>query len=242
MLFQTKKNVPDVYIDESRDFQLLGNIFDIVFNANINNMSKLDYLRFVSLLDASLLQPMATYLGFFTTLYYPEDLMRSILLNFREIVKYKGTEKGFKIAIESLQNAYRGISELSVKRGDDGYTILISSDGVIIDQRYIDDLLRYVCPVGCFIRSEVFNKKSTHARSSVPIYNDLKITKQVGGNLIRSDSQTLYNLTFNGDTVSGITEVSEDTFNTLKDLNSRVNYTPIISAYKSGMSTIETIK
>jgi hypothetical protein len=88
----------------------------------------------------------------------------------------------------------------------------------------------------------VFNKKSTHAGSSVPIYSDLKITKQVGGNLIRSDSQTLYNLTFNGDTVSGITEVSEDTFDTLKDLNSRVNYTPIISAYKSGMSTIETIK
>lgn len=99
MLFQTKNKVPEVYIKESRDFQLLASILDVAFNYLISNQNKLNYLDDIELVDSKLLDLISIYLGFFTNQYYPENLLRSILINFPEMIRNKGSNKGLTVAV-----------------------------------------------------------------------------------------------------------------------------------------------
>ena len=162
MFFQTKNNIPEVYINESRDFQLISSALDSIYNYLLSNKSKMDYLDDLELVDAKLLDLIKDYLGFFTDQYYPENLLRSILINFPYMIKNKGSYNGVKIAIEALQNAFTSISYINIIRtgeskdntsltGFDNSTFEISTDGVIINQNYIDEVLAYVLPIGALV-------------------------------------------------------------------------------------------
>ena len=152
MLFQTKNKVPEVYIKESRDFQLLASILDVAFNYLISNQNKLNYLDDIELVDSKLLDLISIYLGFFTNQYYPENLLRSILINFPEMIRNKGSNKGLTVAVQALQNSYTDITQVSIAlSGDKEY--ILSTDGVLIDQKYIEEVLKYVTPIGAIIDS-----------------------------------------------------------------------------------------
>ena len=162
MFYQTKNNIPEVYINESRDFQLISSALDSIYNYLLSNKSKMDYLDDLELVDAKLLDLIKDYLGFFTDQYYPENLLRSILINFPYMIKNKGSYNGVKIAIEALQNAFTSISYINIIRtgeskdntsltGFDNSTFEISTDGVIINQNYIDEVLAYVLPIGALV-------------------------------------------------------------------------------------------
>lgn len=152
MLFKTRNNVPEVYSTSSRDFQLLSAAFDCVYNTLITNQSKLNYLDNIETVDANMLELLKDYLGFFTNQYYPENLLRSILINFPEAIRYKGSLKGVEVAIEALQNAYTDISYVTIRKQEqDSSRISIETDGVLLNQNYIDELLKYVLPIGIII-------------------------------------------------------------------------------------------
>jgi hypothetical protein len=53
-----------------------------MYNTLLSNQFKLNYIDDIELVDAKLLDLISKYLGFFTSEYYPEDLLRSILINF----------------------------------------------------------------------------------------------------------------------------------------------------------------
>lgn len=102
MLFSTRNNVPDIYMTSSRDFQLFGAILDSIYNYLISNQVKINYMDDLEIVDAKLLPLISKYLGFFTDIYYPEDLLRSILMNFPSMVKNKGSRLGIEIAVKAL--------------------------------------------------------------------------------------------------------------------------------------------
>ena len=167
MFFKSQNNVPDVYTNESRDFQLIEKVCDVAFNTTLSNLSRVQFIRAVSTIDAALLTPLASYLGFFTELYYPERILRSVLTNFREMIQYKGTLKGISLGIKSLQDAFSGVSYIDIKESDDYKTIVVTTDGVVIDQSYVDDVLRYVLPVG--VRVIISYKQSpSHNQNTTP--------------------------------------------------------------------------
>lgn len=162
MVFKTRNNVPEVYTNRSRDFQLISNTLDCIYNYLLSNKSKMDYLDDIEVVDSKLLDLLKDYLGFFTDQYYPENLLRSILINFPAMIKNKGNYNGVKIAVEALQNAFTNISFIDIIRkeenkdgasltGYDNSIFEISTDGVVISQNYIDDVLSYVLPIGALI-------------------------------------------------------------------------------------------
>lgn len=152
MLFSTRNNVPDIYMTSSRDFQLFGAILDSIYNYLISNQLKINYIDDLEIVDAKLLPLISKYLGFFTNMYYPEDLLRAILMNFSSMVKNKGSKLGIEIAVKALQNAFADITFVNVAADPDipgKYNI--STDGVIINQAYIDEVLSYVLPIGAIV-------------------------------------------------------------------------------------------
>ena len=80
--FRLRNNVPDVYVKQSRDFQLMCDLFDI-----INNGIKFDIDTIIDLSDTtlcreSMLPYLQSKLGLDLSKEIPNDILRIILNSF----------------------------------------------------------------------------------------------------------------------------------------------------------------
>ena len=66
--FRLEKNVPDIYVDESRDFQLLCRILDIYLKGCIDRASNMVYQLDLDKCNEQLLYAIANMQGFTTNL------------------------------------------------------------------------------------------------------------------------------------------------------------------------------
>ena len=152
MLFKLEENVPDVYVEMSRDFQLLCRVYDILVNSNIITQSKIRQQLNIDQIDDKLLKLLAGRLGFSSDNYIPTEVMRSILLQFPFMIKNKGTKVGIEQAIKSVikqtskvNSVY--VSDITIATGEIK-VIVESDDASAVDISYLSNVLKYVVPVG----------------------------------------------------------------------------------------------
>lgn len=152
MLFKLEENVPDVYVEMSRDFQLLCRVYDIFVNSNIITQSKIRQQLNIEQIDDKLLKLLAGRLGFNSDNYIPTEVMRSILLQFPFMIKNKGTKVGIEQAIKSVikqtskvNSVY--VSDITIATGEIKVTVE-SDDASAVDMSYLSNVLKYVVPVG----------------------------------------------------------------------------------------------
>lgn len=168
MLFKTRNNVPDPYTEESRDFQLFEAILDCIFNYNVSNQFKENYIDDLELASSEILNLEADYLGFFTKQYCPESLLRNILLLFPKIINYKGSEEGIRLALLALENAFNDVSYITLNKIDDkDSTWNIQTDGTPINRKYLEELLKYVLPAGALIENIYFEYSSGNVSDNI---------------------------------------------------------------------------
>ena len=166
MLFKLEENVPDIYVEMSRDFQLLCRVYDIFVNSNIITQSKIRQQLNIEQIDDKLLKLLAGRLGFNSDNYIPTEVMRSILLQFPFMIKNKGTKVGIEQAIRSVikqtsevSNVH--ISEIAINDGEIKITV-VSDDASAVDTSYLSDVLKYVVPVGYTV-SVIVNQTATNS-------------------------------------------------------------------------------
>ena len=152
MLFKLEENVPDIYVEMSRDFQLLCRVYDILVNSNIITQSKIRQQLNIDQIDDKLLKLLAGRLGFNSDNYIPTEVMRSILLQFPFMIKNKGTKVGIEQAIKSVikqtskvNSVY--VSDITIATGEIKVTVE-SDDASAVDMSYLSNVLKYVVPVG----------------------------------------------------------------------------------------------
>ena len=152
MLFKLEENVPDIYVEMSRDFQLLCRVYDILVNSNIITQSKIRQQLNIDQIDDKLLKLLAGRLGFSSDNYIPTEVMRSILLQFPFMIKNKGTKVGIEQAIKSVikqtskvNSVY--VSDITIATGEIKVTVE-SDDASAVDMSYLSNVLKYVVPVG----------------------------------------------------------------------------------------------
>ena len=155
-MFRLEHNVPQVYVEQSRDFQLLCRLYDC-----INNGVRYDINSMLSILDPMkvsdrLLNLMCTKVGFFTSRNYDSLLLRYILVAFPFALKYKGSKHGIEIAVSAILKAESEFRVLDETKSIDS---LITIDNVehciriyttveIINKNALKDFLKYIMPVG----------------------------------------------------------------------------------------------
>ena len=152
MLFKLEENVPDIYVEMSRDFQLLCRVYNILVNSNIITQSKIRQQLNIEQIDDKLLKLLAGRLGFNSDNYIPTEVMRSILLQFPFMIKNKGTKVGIEQAIKSVIKQTSNvnnvsISNVSMDNGEIDVTV-VSDDASAVDMSYLSNVLKYVVPVG----------------------------------------------------------------------------------------------
>jgi hypothetical protein len=148
---------PEVYCNESRDFQLLCRAFDLIENGikyDIDTMLRILSSDYCSNALINLLQ---TKLGFFTSRDYDDFELRTVLSAFPYIVKYKGSKKSIEQAVNIFLRVNRIKTNYKVdiinknddkSRINDDYFIDIGIESELKDVSLLKDILKYVMPTG----------------------------------------------------------------------------------------------
>jgi hypothetical protein len=149
-MIKLRNLTPDIYYNESRDFQFIGRLFDVVLNSV---KTETDLLYNIPLNDDSnekLLELMALTLGFKPKHQYNTKQLRAICKVFPEILKNKGSIKAVTIACNAIFNAAGEEQALDYDfKSLTDHTEL----NLYIPQNFgninlINDLLYYILPAG----------------------------------------------------------------------------------------------
>lgn len=162
-MIKLKNLTPEVYYKQSRDFQLLGRLFDVVLNSV---KTEADLIYNIPLSDGSnekLLDLMALTLGFKPSSKYNTKQLAAICKVFPEIIKNKGSIKSIVIACNALFNAEGAEQALDYDFKGESHTEL----NLYIPQEFgditiLNDLLSYILPAGmsCNIIREYIIRKT----------------------------------------------------------------------------------
>lgn len=171
-MFRITDNVPEVYVQESRDFQLLSRAFDIAFVPTKYNIDSLRDSINPARCNERLLELHKTKVGLFNTLDVSDDALRLIIDAFPWIIRHKGSIQG----IMSVVNLYLRIE----KRSDCNITLDINAlaqhkiklkcINIAVNQALLSSLLYYIIPTGY---------KIEYAYESNPIQSSINTSDQI---------------------------------------------------------------
>lgn len=179
-MLRIQENTPEVYTDTSRDFQLIGRLYDCVINGIRFDVDSIINIIDTSSIDSKLLSLLQTKIGFFTQATVTDDDLRYVLKAFPVIVRNKGSLKGIEGAVNVFLKLKHVNTNVNIKifnnHGQYPYVVQIGLDMPYTDTVLLDEILKYVLPTG-YIISYIFN------------YNDLGkadtlMEMQMGANIV----------------------------------------------------------
>lgn len=167
---------PDIYYKESRDFQFIGRLFDIILNSVKTEADLLYNLPAADNLNEKLLDLLSYTLGFKPKHHYSTVQLRAICSVFPQILRNKGSIQAIIIACNALFQA-EGLEQAMdysfTGRDHTDLTIYIPHE--FGDLTLLNDLLEYIIPAGvsCNIIKELAVKDQ--ASTEVAIDNIFKL-------------------------------------------------------------------
>ena len=178
-MINTYYQLPEVYYKESRDFQVLGRVYDIIFNYLKTSIDTIYHNPLDKSTDKNLLDLLACTLGFETKHNYDINQLYAICSSFSEILKVKGTKKSIELTVKALLNS-QGIDkkpEVAFDRANNHQINIFIPSG-LVDTTLLQDVLEYILPVGltyCIINSVNIENSdsinSTYIRSGLDEYS-----------------------------------------------------------------------
>lgn len=152
-MIKTQKLTPEIYYKESRDFQLFGRVYDVIFNYLKTNVDLMENFPISSYTDSKLIELLARTLGFNNRLSYRNDDLNGICNVFIKLIKQKGSINSVKTLVKTILNV-EGISknyDVSVIPEDAGRKVVIINIPDVITNpeiKLMEDVLDYILPVG----------------------------------------------------------------------------------------------
>ena len=162
---------PAIYYDESRDFQFIGRLFDIVLNSVKTNADNLYNLPIGKNMNERLLNLLALTLGFQSKHYYNSKQLLSICSVLPKALKNKGSLNAIIVAVNALLSA-EGIEQALDYSIDDERSITLYLPPDLTDLSLLKDLLVYILPAGvsCKMVKEI---RETHPISTEMSFCDV---------------------------------------------------------------------
>lgn len=145
-MIKLQRLTPYVYNNESRDFQFLAKLFDVVLNSAKTNAELINGIPLSENIDDDLLDLAALTLGLKSMHSYNTAQLKSICSTFSYILRNKGTTRGIKMACDALLQA-EGLSQESKVYVED-YVVYINVPAELSDISLLKDILSYILPAG----------------------------------------------------------------------------------------------
>lgn len=176
-MIKLQELTPSVYYEQSRDFQFIGRLYDIVLNYVKTNADNLYTLPIGKNMDEKLLNLLAFTLGFQSKHHYNSKQLLAICSVLPLILKHKGSLDAILIAANSILYA-EGINQaLDYEFKNNNLVLYLSQD--LSDLTLLKDIMIYILPagIGCDMIKEIqsVNKIETilTTKDEVKVYKDI---------------------------------------------------------------------
>ncbi len=152
-MIKTQKSVPEVYYNRSRDFQLLGRTYDIIFNYMKMNADLIENNPLSDDVDDTLVPLLCTSLGFKETHEYNTKQMKGLCSIFIQCLRRKGSMASIQELLNLLVNVENENDEAYAEVDMyDPYLLNIYMPLSIPDTSLFEDMLKYILPAGMSYR------------------------------------------------------------------------------------------
>lgn len=173
-MFRISEKVPEVYMKESRDFQILPRVDDLLFLGEHYDISTMQELNNPKKCRNSCLKYLAEKVGFYTDKYIPDNVLINIISAFRTALKNKGTDLGIQQAVIAILKAENSIDppRIVYTRGDpslpyyEQYTINIYTPIKIINEVALREFLKYIIPAGYNYNIYAYDSSGTEGEAT----------------------------------------------------------------------------
>lgn len=217
-MFRLQDNLPEVYINESRDFQILARISDMLFSS-----IKYDVDTMVNILDATLVKDklldlLCTRVGFFPAIEIDAQVLKYIIASFPYIIKHKGTAAGIKAAVNAVLKAENTqavqtdavggvealdntlveiISKKPKNETRNEYTVYIYTTQTIYNKDALAEIFKYVLPAGFTYKLFLIGAKTANRDNAVIVQtsdaiNVLRTTIKRAGSVRNSNDENIF--------------------------------------------------
>lgn len=144
-----KDLAPETYSNQSRDFQMLTRLLDLMSNSQMHRAEQSFFLNNPEFCSSDYLRLLSHKLGFDYQSTVYENELRQILQAFKYLVSYKGSLKGISEAVNLFMNIKREYFDYTISVDHKQAIIYIDLyDRVISDLSVLTDILRYILPCG----------------------------------------------------------------------------------------------
>lgn len=171
-MIKIQESVPNIYYDSSRDFQLIGHLFDLVLNSTKTEADLLFNLPLSTNSDDQLLELLAFTLGLrLSKDKYTTRQLRAVCEVAPKIMRNKGSKQAIELLCKALLRAdsIEGSSYITLL--DNKLTVYITNVATCHD--ILIELLPYIVPAGI-----VFNIKEMTWQQA-PTQTQLELSDQV---------------------------------------------------------------
>ena len=165
---------PRPYYEQSRDFQFIGRLFDIVLNSVKTNADMMYNLPLSADTDERLADLMALTLGFELKHSYPAKQLKAVCSVLPTIMRQKGSVKAIETAVRAILGAegVKGAWKCDADPKTAKATIIVPSQ--LSDLRLLRDLLDYVLPAGMDCELCKMNFTVSEASTLVGTYDEVR--------------------------------------------------------------------
>ena len=177
MNFKLQDSVPEYYVNESRDFQLLCRVIDVYMKGILNGTNYIPYQLNLDKCSERLLYAIANMQGFTTSKYIPSAVLRNICRVFPYCIKRKGTKEAIELisyAVLATDNIIyyiniEVIGESGNPLSDHCVNITCNAQSSLIP--YLNEALRFIMPTGWkvnykLVSSKIYNYSSNLINSN----------------------------------------------------------------------------
>lgn len=158
-MFRLENNVPEIYVQESRDFQLFCRLYDSAFGGVKYSIDSLQKATSTLQCNDNLLDLIRLKIGLFKDLNISNDELRIILDAFPTIMRYKGSERALKYILNVYQRLIKDntsyIYTIVNKSDHQDYTIYLRFSQ---EQKYdslLKELIGLILPTGYTLIYEI---------------------------------------------------------------------------------------
>lgn len=148
-MINTQNLTPETYYKQSRDFQLIGRIFDFVFNYLKTNIDTMGNNPYSDNFDIKLVNLLATTLGFKNVNDYNANQLKALCSAFTYALRNKGNTNSIAEVLNILSNVENSSEKFIVETDlKDPYNLLIYIPVTLTDTTLLEDVLDYILPAG----------------------------------------------------------------------------------------------
>ena len=150
-MFRLQDNVPEVYVNQSRDFQVLCRLYDCWHGASKFNIDCIENILDPMMCPDTYLELLATRVGFFPRIHIDSNVLRYIISSFSNIIKNKGTKKSILEAIYCIlkaENNPESTKPVLIYFDTINHNINIYTGNFLYNKLALNELLSYVLPFG----------------------------------------------------------------------------------------------